>query len=255
MPGQVGSCASARTNGSSSGPARSRRAPACAPRRHAPGPARCSSWRQCGSDRGCGWPGCTARGSPSDKAATCPSRQTRSVRPIPSPIRAKNCSKLATVRSRPIHSRRVHCLFDLVDQRQVFVALGILDLIDADGRDRAQLPVLDAPLHDILDRLADLVPGACGTTPRSPATTASAPSAPGTACRPWSVGACRCPRAPLRPAPRSSGNPPAACSRATPPCSPTAARTRTGAGSGDHSPAPAYDSPSTPVASRGAAAR
>ena len=39
------------------------------------------------------------------------------------------------------------------------MALGILDLIDADRRDRAQLPVLDPPLHDILDRLADLVPG------------------------------------------------------------------------------------------------
>ena len=39
-------------------------------------------------------------------------------------------------------------LFDLVDQRQVFVTLGILDLIDTDRRDRAQLPVLDPPLHD-----------------------------------------------------------------------------------------------------------
>jgi hypothetical protein len=27
----------------------------------------------------------------------------------PSPIKIKNCSKLATVRSRPIHSKRVHC--------------------------------------------------------------------------------------------------------------------------------------------------
>src|SRR5208283_4751217 len=51
-------------------------------------------------------------------------------------------------------------LLDLVDQRQVFVTLGILDLIDADRLDRAQLPVLEPPLHDILDRLADFVPGA-----------------------------------------------------------------------------------------------
>src|SRR5208283_3943495 len=43
-------------------------------------------------------------------------------------------------------------LLDLVDQRQVFVTLGILDLIDADRPDRAQLPVLEPPLHDILDR-------------------------------------------------------------------------------------------------------
>lgn len=32
------------------------------------------------------------------------------------------------------------------------MAPGILDLIDADRRDRTQLPVLDPPLHDILDR-------------------------------------------------------------------------------------------------------
>ena len=39
------------------------------------------------------------------------------------------------------------------------MTLGILDLINPDGHYRTQLSVLDAPLHDILDRLADLVPG------------------------------------------------------------------------------------------------
>jgi len=98
-------------------------------------------------------------------------------------------------------------------------------------------------------------PRYCETTPQSPATTASAPNAPGTAYRPWSVGACQRPTAPLRPAPRRSGNQPAACNRVTPPCSPTAARTRNGAASGDHRPAPVYHTPSTPASSRGVAAR
>ncbi len=40
------------------------------------------------------------------------------------------------------------------------MAPGILDLIDADRHDGSQLPMLQPPLHDILDRLADLVPGA-----------------------------------------------------------------------------------------------
>jgi hypothetical protein len=73
----------------------------------------------------------------------------------------KNCSKLATVRSRPLPSDPQMAralLLDLVDQRQVFVALGILDLIDADGHDRAELSVLEPPQHDILDRLTELVP-------------------------------------------------------------------------------------------------
>ena len=78
------------------------------------------------------------------------------------------------------------------------MAPDILDFIDTDRHDRSLLPVLDPLLHDILDRLADFVPGG-GTTPRSPARTASALSAPGTACRPWSAGACPHPRDRLGP--------------------------------------------------------
>ena len=39
------------------------------------------------------------------------------------------------------------------------MSFGILDLIDADCHDRSQLAVLESPLHHVLDRLADLVPG------------------------------------------------------------------------------------------------
>ena len=49
-------------------------------------------------------------------------------------------------------------LLDLVDQGQVLVALGVLDLVDTDGPDRTQVAMLQAPLHNILYRLADLVP-------------------------------------------------------------------------------------------------
>ena len=50
-------------------------------------------------------------------------------------------------------------LLDLVDQGQVLVTFGILDLIDADRPDRTQVAMLQPPLHHILHRLADLVPG------------------------------------------------------------------------------------------------
>ena len=49
--------------------------------------------------------------------------------------------------------------FDLIDQRQELVALPDVDLVDADGAQGPELAVLDPPLHDILHRLADLVPG------------------------------------------------------------------------------------------------
>jgi hypothetical protein len=39
------------------------------------------------------------------------------------------------------------------------MAPDILDFIDTDRHDRSLLPVLDPLLHDILDRLADFVPG------------------------------------------------------------------------------------------------
>ncbi len=50
-------------------------------------------------------------------------------------------------------------LVDLVNQRQVFVALGVLDLIHADGPDRLQRAMLQAPGDDVLDGVANLFPG------------------------------------------------------------------------------------------------
>src|SRR5215469_10357786 len=49
-------------------------------------------------------------------------------------------------------------LLDLVDQGQIGVALAILDLVDPDRLDGADLAVFEPPGHDIFDRLADLVP-------------------------------------------------------------------------------------------------
>jgi hypothetical protein len=50
----------------------------------------------------------------------------------------------------PQQSRAI--LLDLVDQGQILVALGVLDLIDADRLDAAQIAMLQPPLHRILDR-------------------------------------------------------------------------------------------------------
>src|SRR6266852_2127433 len=48
---------------------------------------------------------------------------------------------------------------DLVDQREVLVAFGVLDFIDADGVDLAQFPVFQAPGDDMFDGIEDLLPG------------------------------------------------------------------------------------------------
>ena len=46
---------------------------------------------------------------------------------------------------------------DLIDQRQIFVPLGVLDLIDADGVDLAERTVCETPDNRILDGIEDLV--------------------------------------------------------------------------------------------------
>jgi hypothetical protein len=51
-------------------------------------------------------------------------------------------------------------LLDLIDQGQILVPFGVLDLVDADGLDRPQIAMLQPPLDYILHRLADFVPGA-----------------------------------------------------------------------------------------------
>ena len=48
---------------------------------------------------------------------------------------------------------------DLVHQRQILVAFGVLDFIDADGVDRAEHAVLQSPADDVLDRIEHLLPG------------------------------------------------------------------------------------------------
>jgi hypothetical protein len=52
----------------------------------------------------------------------------------------------------------VALLLDLVDERQILVPFAILDLIDADGEDRAQAAMRQPPFHHVLYRLAHLVP-------------------------------------------------------------------------------------------------
>ena len=48
---------------------------------------------------------------------------------------------------------------DLINQSQVLVAFGILDLIDADRIDLSQHPMLQPEGDDVFHRVEDLVPG------------------------------------------------------------------------------------------------
>jgi hypothetical protein len=48
---------------------------------------------------------------------------------------------------------------DLIDQGEIVVALGKLEFVDPDGRDRGQGAMLQAPFHNVLYGLANLVPG------------------------------------------------------------------------------------------------
>jgi hypothetical protein len=48
---------------------------------------------------------------------------------------------------------------DLVDQRQILVAFGVLDFVNADSVDLAQRSVLQSPVDDVLDRIENLIPG------------------------------------------------------------------------------------------------
>ena len=87
------------------------------------------------------------------------SEQTNSIRAASgSPMTVKKPWKDSTVRSLPTHSKRVS-LVDLVDQRQVFVAFGVLDFIHTNGANRLQRAMLQAPTDHILDGVAHLVPG------------------------------------------------------------------------------------------------
>src|SRR6267142_1916307 len=51
-----------------------------------------------------------------------------------------------------------HPSVDLVDQCQILVAFGVLDLVHADRPDGRQRAMLQSPLHDILDSVTDFVP-------------------------------------------------------------------------------------------------
>ncbi len=48
---------------------------------------------------------------------------------------------------------------DLVDQGEIVMSASVLDLVHTDGPDRAELAMLQPPLHDVLHRLADFLPG------------------------------------------------------------------------------------------------
>ena len=48
---------------------------------------------------------------------------------------------------------------DRIDQGQVVVAFGVLDLIDADGVDLAERAVFQSPGDDMFDRVENLFPG------------------------------------------------------------------------------------------------
>jgi hypothetical protein len=76
------------------------------------------------------------------------------------------------VRSLPTQSRRVTPM-SIWYQRQIRVAFGVLDFIDADGVDLTERAVLHSPSDDMFDRVEHLVPGSakalCGFFPRKAA--------------------------------------------------------------------------------------
>jgi hypothetical protein len=82
---------------------------------------------------------------------------------------------------RPANPRALR--LDLVDQGQVFVALGILDLINADRRDRAQLPVLDPPTARYTRTASSSISGEANAS-----SSANASSVPGSQSRMIGVG-------------------------------------------------------------------
>jgi hypothetical protein len=47
---------------------------------------------------------------------------------------------------------------NLINQRQVLVAFGVLDLVDTDGVDLAERAVLQPERDDMFDRVENLVP-------------------------------------------------------------------------------------------------
>ncbi len=51
-----------------------------------------------------------------------------------------------------------HAEIDLVNQRQVLVTFGVLDLIDSDGIDPTELAVFQSVGDDMLHCVEDLVP-------------------------------------------------------------------------------------------------
>jgi hypothetical protein len=58
--------------------------------------------------------------------------------------------------SHPEKTRDVE--IDLIDQRQILVAFGVLDFVNADGVDLAKHPVLQAVRDNVLDGVENLFP-------------------------------------------------------------------------------------------------
>lgn len=73
------------------------------------------------------------------------------------------------------------------DQRQVFVTLSVLNLVDADGVDLSERAVFQTPANDMLNSVENLVLMMCEKPPRSLSMTAAAPNGLGKAYRLWSV--------------------------------------------------------------------
>jgi hypothetical protein len=58
------------------------------------------------------------------------------------------------------HPEQPHAVgLDLVDQRQELVALADVDLVDTDGAQSPEFTMRQSPLHDVLHRMAELIPG------------------------------------------------------------------------------------------------
>ncbi len=195
--------------------------------------------------------GCTARRSRLDKVSTCPEHTNWICFASPSPIMVKNRSKLChgPLLADP-DSRRVHCCLrsdrpasGICDHRHTWISSTPIATIGPSCR--CSSPHCTTYSTD----WQTLCPRCCKTTVLSPL--------PGQLPRPvrqeQHVGLGQLvfadpPGDRFDAYSRRLGNRPGACNKATRPCSPKQAQTRTDARPDDHdSPALVYDSLSTPV--------
>ena len=153
-----------------------------------------------------------------------------------SPRLSRHERRLASVRSSATANSRFVCAADVVHERQIRVPAGPGDLVHAQGRHPAQVPMRQAPLDRVLHRPADAVPRRAEDRADLAPAQPLGPGRQDTSGRSSSAGSCRRTTAPSRRSPRTACSPPAASGRPGRPGSPRSARTRTAVPPGGRTP-------------------